>query len=142
MDDLKSLGELESLLSGEIADLFGDGVEFFFEVDFVKEPLDGGGAFAELGSGVFGDEGAVREEVEGLGRILHLADELVGFELVGAAFRDIGLESVDDVDEFDTGDSLIQEVLVFKDARSAGVQDDVGGEIDDFLELLRGDLQN
>jgi hypothetical protein len=38
--------------------------------------------------------------------------------------------------------ALIQEVFVLQDGRSARIENDMGGEIDDFLELLRGDIKH
>jgi hypothetical protein len=61
--------------------------EFFVEVDFVQQTLNGSGSFAEFGAGVFADEGAIGEEVERLVRILHLGDEFIGAEIASALFR-------------------------------------------------------
>ena len=54
----------------------------------MEESLDRGSTFAEFSTGVFGDEGGVGEEVEGLAWILHLGDEFIGLEHIGGAFFD------------------------------------------------------
>jgi len=71
-------------LAVRIFDFGLDEIEFLIEVDFVEQTLHRRGAFAEFGVGVFGEEGGSREEVESLGRVLHLGDEFAGFEVIGA----------------------------------------------------------
>jgi hypothetical protein len=71
-------------LAVALFDVFLDLIELFIEIDFVEQALHRRGAFAEFGVGVFGEEGGSREEVESLGRVLHLGDEFAGFEIIGA----------------------------------------------------------
>ncbi len=116
----------------------------------MKKLFDGFGTFAEFGAGVLVDVLADRVEVEGLLGVLHLLDELMALRVVAVALIEGLKDFLDGFGELNAGSGLREVVLVLDGGVRiavrllllARVKNDVGGEVDDVLEVLRSHVED
>ena len=148
LEDFKSLDGLDSLLvlvSRGALEILGDLPDLSIQVDFLEKFENGFGTDSELGSEILMDKLSDGEEIERLVGLPNVAQIVLTSLIIGFAILELSrLEDfiVDDLlEDFSCG-LLIENLAILEDIGLTGIGDDMGDEIDDFLQLLGRNAKN